>query len=355
MKYFLTVAFALFTMLLVAQPKIEFKSLEHDYGIIQEDDGVANTVFEFKNTGDQPLILNNVRATCGCTTPKWTKEPITPGSSGKIEVGYNPKNRPGPFSKSVNVDTNAKPSVSVLKIKGNVAAREKTLEEKYPRAMGPIRLKTNYTSFGSMVQTEKKTEELPFVNTSDAPVKVEVYRSPRHISVEFEPKTLEPGNEGKMLVTYDATLEETFGYSSDRIYLTINGEKNNRYSVGSSVTIKEDFSHLTSEELDNAPQVEFDNKVFDFGTIKEGEKVQHNYKLTNKGKSDLIIRNIRASCGCTAVKHESVVKPGETTDLSVVFNSRGKRNRQNKSITVITNDPKNSTVILRVMGTVKAN
>lgn len=355
MKYTLSLILLFTVASLIAQPKIDFKETTHDYGNIKEDDGLAKTSFEFTNSGDKPLVINNVRASCGCTTPKWTKEPVLPGKTGAIEVAYNPKHRPGPFSKSVNVYSNTKPSVKVLKIKGTVKPKEKTLEEKYPRAMGPVRWRTNYASFGSMYNSEKETRELPFVNNSEEAVKIDVYRSPAHINVKFEPQTVEPGKEANMIITYDASIEERYGYSSDRIYLTINEEKNNRYSVGVSVTIKEDFRNLSEEELANAPVAEFDKKVFNFGTIKQGEKVSNNFKLTNTGKSDLLIRNVRTSCGCTAVKHANIVKPGETTEIAVTFNSRGKRNRQNKSISVITNDPKNPTTVLRVMGTVSSN
>ncbi len=355
MKFIYALVLLFTATTLLAQPKIDFNEPTHDYGNIQEEDGMAKTVFKFTNTGDQPLIVNNVRASCGCTTPQWTKEPVLPGKDGTIEVAYNPKNRPGPFSKSVNVYSNTQPSVTVLRIKGTVKPRKKSLEEMFPREMGPVRWKTNYTSFGSMYNSEKETRELPFVNNSKEPVTMGIFRSPDHIDVKFEPQTLEPGKEGKMIITYDASAEERYGYSSDRVYLTINDEKNNRYSVGISVTVKEDFRNLSEEELAKAPVAEFDNKVFNFGTIKQGEKVSNNFKLTNTGKSDLLIRNVRASCGCTAVKHANIIKPGETTEIGVTFNSRGKRNRQNKSISVITNDPKNSTTILRVMGTVSAN
>jgi len=71
--------------------------------------------------------------------------------------------------------------------------------------------------------------------------------------------------------------------------------------------------------------------------------------LSNNGKSELIIRNIRSSCGCTAVAPSTkVIGPGESAPIKVTFNSRGKRGRQSKSITVITNDPKNPTSRLRV-------
>lgn len=99
--------------------KISFNEETHDYGTIAKGaDG--NCVFEFTNNGNEPLILSNVRASCGCTTPSWTKEPIMPGKTGVIKVRYN-TNNVGNFNKTVTVTSNAvdHPRV-VLKIKGNV-------------------------------------------------------------------------------------------------------------------------------------------------------------------------------------------------------------------------------------------
>jgi hypothetical protein len=349
--FFLIVLFAS-VQFVGAQPKIEFEKTTHDYGSIKEDAGLAKTEFKFTNTGDKPLILNNVRASCGCTTPKWTREPVAPGKTGSIEVSYNPKNRPGAFTKSVNVYSNSSPSITVLTIKGKVEPRELTLEEKYPRVMGDTRWKTNYLNFGSVLNTDTVTKELEIWNPSDKPVVMGIYRTPASMDVSFEPDTIQPKEFGKMVIEFRAPERNVYGRVYDRIYLKINNERDNTYSVGSSLNIQEDFSHLTEEELKNAPVAKIDKNIFDFGTINEGEKVEHVFKLSNNGKRDLLIRNVKASCGCTAVKHENTVKPGETTDISVVFNSRGKRGRQNKSITITTNDPKNPTIVLRVMGTV---
>ena len=98
----------------------------------------------------------------------------------------------------------------------------------------------------------------------------------------------------------------------------------------------------------------FEESSFNFGTITEGEKVNHSFKFRNDGKSDLVIRKISTSCGCTAVeKKAEVIKPGESSSIDVTFNSAGKSNRQNKSITIICNDPKNSKQTLYIVGDVK--
>lgn len=100
---------------------INFTETVHDYGTIdQGSDGSYE--FKFTNDGKSPLILNNVRSSCGCTVPSWTKEPVQPGKEGTIKVKYNTAIA-GSFNKSVTVNSNAKNSSVVLQIKGNVVAK----------------------------------------------------------------------------------------------------------------------------------------------------------------------------------------------------------------------------------------
>jgi len=81
--------------------------------------------------------------------------------------------------------------------------------------------------------------------------------------------------------------------------------------------------------------------------------VEHTFKITNKGKSDLVIRDVKASCGCTAVKPDkNIIKPGETTSMKAIFNSAGKTGRQNKTISIITNSPDQPRSILWIKGNV---
>jgi|TARA_B110000908_G_scaffold164340_1_gene212260 hypothetical protein len=87
-----------------------------------------------------------------------------------------------------------------------------------------------------------------------------------------------------------------------------------------------------------AATITFDKSEYDFGTVNEGEIVSTIYKVTNSGKTDLIITNAQATCGCTVpVWPREAIKPGETADIAVKFNTKGKPNRQSKSITLSTN------------------
>ncbi|WP_296380722.1 DUF1573 domain-containing protein [Winogradskyella sp.] len=110
--------------------KIEFKTNIIDYGTIEKGaDGVR--IFEFTNTGDAPLIITNAKSTCGCTVPKWPKNPIMPGESGEIAVKYDTK-RVNPIRKTITVFSNAETPTVALKIKGLIIDPNKTsvLEKK---------------------------------------------------------------------------------------------------------------------------------------------------------------------------------------------------------------------------------
>ena len=100
-------------------PEMTFSEKSFDFGTIKEADGPVTHTFEFTNTGDEPLVIVNVNASCGCTRPEHSKEPIMPGKKGKIKVTFNPAGRPGEFNKEVKVRTNGSKR-PILKITGTV-------------------------------------------------------------------------------------------------------------------------------------------------------------------------------------------------------------------------------------------
>lgn len=105
-------------------PKFEFVGGEtHDFGTIPEGPAVTYD-FKFKNTGKEPLIIQGVTASCGCTTPSYSKDPVMPGKTGTISVQYNTQGRPTPFTKTVFIQSNAQTPAGKdryeIYIKGNV-------------------------------------------------------------------------------------------------------------------------------------------------------------------------------------------------------------------------------------------
>lgn len=104
------------------QDSIIFESITHDYGtLVQGADGTC--LFTFSNRGKAPIVLNDVKASCGCTVPEWTRTPVAPKQKGTIKVTYN-TNNVGAFTKSITVNSNAINTPVILTIKGIVNAKQ---------------------------------------------------------------------------------------------------------------------------------------------------------------------------------------------------------------------------------------
>lgn len=126
MKYLATLLLVGFAFLASAQeeepmtgPKIVFTEKSYNFGDITQGEKVEH-VFEFENTGNEPLILSDVRTTCGCTAPEWPREPIAPGKTAKVKVVFNSAGKMGMQNKVITVMSNAVNNPERVKIVTNV-------------------------------------------------------------------------------------------------------------------------------------------------------------------------------------------------------------------------------------------
>jgi hypothetical protein len=342
--------------MIVAQPLMKISDSTHDFGTFKEEAGPQRYDFIVSNTGNAPLMIQNIVASCGCTTPEWTKEPIPVGGRGKITAIYDPRDRPGKFSKTLTVYTNSKPEVQVLAIKGEVIPREKTIEELFSFPVGPVRFESIHLAFTNIKKTEKKIRVMQLINTSSEPVRVEFDQVPPHLTLKTNPEVLKPGQKGIVEGTYDATKNDAWGNVNDLIKVKINGvvQENVYYYV--SANLVEDFSAMTKDDLENAPVFNIATTTVDIGKMPAATAKEVEFKFTNSGKNDLIIRHVKSTCGCTAIQQgpQGVgIKAGESSSIKAVFNSGAYNGKVTKTIYVYTNDPKKSEVVLMLTADVE--
>ncbi len=339
------------------KPLVVFEENAFDFGAVAEEDGPVSHEFVFKNTGALPLVISDVKASCGCTTPSWTREPVQPGDSGRVIAEYDPRNRPGSFSKTISVTTNAEPALTVLHIKGSVEPKPKTPEDDYPTQMGSLR--TVYRSFnmGKITTKEPVTKSFAVYNDSDSSI---IFSSrtvaPGHIQIEAVPQELLPQQKGTLKITYDATAGKNLGFSSDHITLFTNEAEDSVKAFSVMATVEEYFAPMTQDELNRAPRLTFDSKKHDFGNIREDAIVKTDFIFTNTGKSLLHIRETKANCGCTVSKPaKDTLEPGESSKLTVTFNTKGRQGKQQKTVTVFSNDPTAPTQQINITAVVNAS
>lgn len=339
----------------MAQPKIEFESVVHDYGLIKEEDGPQKAVFTFKNTGTEPLIISSVRASCGCTASNYTKDPVQPGQTGVVEATYNPANRPGQFSKSVSVTSNdPEKATIVLTIKGDVKPKPKTKADNYPSKIGSMKLKTNHLAFQEMTNTQVRTDTLGMYNEGKTDLVITGYKDlPEFIQVTAVPTTLKPDQEGYLLITYDAPKRNDFGYVFDKFSIVTNDTEMPEKLIYVSANISFDFSTLTPKQIARAPKIVFETETYNYGQVKSGEVVEFKFVFSNEGKDQLKILKTKASCGCTGSEPEkTILKKGQSSYILVKFNTQGRSGQQHHNVTIHTNDPAKPVIVLYLQGEV---
>lgn len=342
---------------------LTFEQETHDFGEIDELGGPVEHKFTFTNSSENPVKITNVKASCGCTTPDWTKDEIAPGGQGFIQARYNPANRPGPFNKSLTITTNQGNEPYRLYIKGSVKPKPRTPEDDFPVVMGNIRVESQVINFGrmkvnldkSLEMSLKREKKLAFYNASEESVSLtgEIV-GPSHIALVNPDLTIPPKEEGEIILSYDTESFTDLGYRSDNIVIQTTDKTQSGKEFYVVATIEEYFPPMSAAEKEKAPRLFIDTRFQDMGKIKPGEKVKAEYILTNNGKTELDIRQITPNCECIRFGIESnTIAPGESLPLIIEMDGETRPGIQQKAVTIYCNDPVNPTQMISIRARVE--
>lgn len=342
-EIFICIGLSLGLLFSVHSQELKFETSSHNFGEVKEDQGSVSHSFSFVNNLEAPIRILEVEASCGCTTPRWTKEVVQPGDSGSVTAEFDPYNKPGKFNKSMSIsyDYKGQTRKSTLFIEGLVKPKKQTIEEELPTKLGGLRVVYGVFNLGRITDDALVVSKLDVFNDSDSVIFwKDSITGPKHIQVAFEPDTLVSGALGEIVLTYDPKLKDDLGFVSDNILLYTNEEEEAVKSFNVIATIQEYFPERTAEELAKAPRLTFDRVQHNFGHVNEGNRVVTEFTLSNTGKEELTIRKTKPNCGCTvSIPEKNVIQPGESIKLEVSFNTQGRRGRQYKTVTVFSNDP----------------
>ena len=190
-----------------SQAVINFEHSNFDFGQVAEGT-IATHEFRFKNEGDAPLIISNVQASCGCTTPYWTKDPVKPGEEGVITASYNSNGRPGSFNKSITITSNAaEPSARVF-IKGTVvsASQAKVYSEEDLKNSPKISVDRKIINLGKVEAGQSVPVKITVENSGKNNLVISDLRTACHcIQMGAESSSIiHPGKQGTIHLIYRA-------------------------------------------------------------------------------------------------------------------------------------------------------
>ena len=344
-------------MALPAAAAVRWLETVHNFGAFKEDDGKVTCRFTFVNDGPEDVSIRAARASCGCTTPSFTKTPIAPGDTGVVTVKFNPTGRPGRFSKSVTIDiagTQGKPRQN-LTIKGVVIGSSNTLRSRYPVEAGPVKLRTTQLPFGTVLKGRAKSAFLEVYNASETPVSPRWEKVPGYIRITSSDKgELPPGEQE--VYSFVLTPESTalYGILTDSVFLHIDGME--PLKIDLTAILEEDFSRLTPGQRAKAPMIELEGDRVNFGEIPADGGVQtRTFTIANTGQSDLLLRRVYTiDPGVTVTDVPAKVKKGKKASVTIAVDpARLPADILNARIQVISNDPESPITIMRAVGEVK--
>ena len=352
-NWFLLLLSVLFFTTSIAQQAdpLLFKEKIFDFGEITEESGNADHEFRFTNNSGRPIKIISVQTSCGCTTPGWTQELIANGKEGFVKASYSPKGRPGYFNKSLTVTTDFDGSSVVLQIKGQVVSQKsKSVADELTAASGNLKIKSTSFNLGKLfINKGPQSKEFAVMNTGTKPIRLISAIWPSYLKVQM-PTLLATNESGTIKLIYDAASRKQYGFVSDNIQIETDDADEPMKSFPVYATIGEFFPSLSAVELTKAPILTLDSTTVDFGRIRSGTNGQQELTLKNTGKKELIIRSLQPNCSCvTASLDQMTLKAGAEAKLKIMFNTQGRKDTQQKSLTIYSNDPQSPVQRITIM------
>lgn len=329
--------------------KIEALQPAIDCGQVLYQHAVTVT-FKMRNDSPRPLIINEVRTSCGCATASYPQEAIEGGAAFTIEATYDAMTM-GHFQKQVAVYSNATDKPLVVTMKGVVVDELTDFAGGYPFTLGTLQADKNDLEFDDVNRGDKPKAEIHIFNPTSESVQPQLMHLPPYLRARVYPAEIAPGHSGVATVTLDSKKLHDFGLTQTTIYLGAHpGDKVTPETEMTVSSVLLPSFDMTSAELAAAPRAVLSAEAFNLGAFRNKKKLKGQIEIGNSGRSPLVIRSLQMFTAGLEVKlDKTTIAPGEKARLKVTAIADGLRNVRSKPrLLLITNDPHHSKIVLHV-------
>lgn len=324
-----------------ARAQLIFEPAAWDFGTIEEADGRVSHTFTGENRGDKPVVILDVVTSCGCTVPEFSRKPVLPGEKTTVTVTFDPTNRPGSFSKELGVYSSEKRKIAALTVRGTVAPRPRSPEERYPVDAGAgLRLNTTLCAFTYIYPGHRMQSAVGYVNTSDREIALELRPAQTSglLDVRY-PHRIAAGEEGAIDLAYLVPVgEPRYGTLRDALELFIDGRSNGTTILAHGIGV----DNPSDTDPQHAPKLELQEGSVKFGTVKhDGPLQRQTLLITNAGSGELVIRAVENDGRvATSLAPGERIAPGETFPAAILLDPSDKDyGVMTDHLVLITNDP----------------
>ncbi|MBO4281855.1 MAG: DUF1573 domain-containing protein [Bacteroidales bacterium] len=339
---------------------LKFSETNFDFYSIKEADGVVTHDFLVTNLGETDVKILSTTADNPAVRFEWSKSVLKKYDKVHMKAYLDPQNMRYSFRIPVQVVTltGKKDTVSYsLRLGGYVVPTPTTKAELYSMQEGNLKYKNNTVSIRRMHRNEIKQDTIWFYNVWDSAMTFKPGTMPPAVKIIDLTPTVGPNEEGYVVFQYSAAAKNDWGSVWDKFTIVTNDplpkDHHNSKTFYITADIYDDFASWSEEQLQNAPHILIDSEEYNFGQCIIGEVIEHEFTVKNIGKSPLVVHKVKTSCGCTTSNLEKeTLLPGESTKIKAKFSTYGKHGGQVKDIYVITNDPDQPKVTLKIIGKV---
>lgn len=307
--------------------------------------------FQMKNSGSEPLVINNVRTSCGCTTVEYPTEGIAAGAPFTVSVAYDAKTM-GHFQKLVGIYSNADDGPMTLTIKGVVVEKKTEFEGDYPYQIGDLKADLTDIEFDDVNRGDMPMQKIHLYNAGSEVLEPQLMHLPDYLRGEVKPKRIAPGHSGTATIQLDSRKLRNLGLTQTSIYLGMfPGDKvSPANEIPLNIILMPDFEQLTDNQRLNAPKLRLSKGTIDIGSFGGKEKKKDEIIISNEGYSTLTIRSLQMlTAGLEVSLTSQNIAPGEKAKLKVTaIASMLKKSRTKPRILMITNDPEQPKVVVNV-------
>lgn len=305
--------------------------------------------FKMKNSGQKPLLINNIRTSCGCTTVSYPTEAIAPGKSFTVSAVYDAKQM-GHFHKEIGIYSNASTQPLLLTIKGVVVEEISHFDGEFPYTVGDVLADKTDLLFDNVNRGEQPIEKIHVLNNSNETITPQLLHMPPYLKGEVKPSRVAPGRSATILLQVDSRKLHDLGLTHTSIYLgSFQGDKVSAdKEIDVNIVLLPNFEKLKDGQIANAPKLQLSKGKLSFNKTSGKEKVKDYLDITNIGKSKLSIRSLQIiGTGLDISLNKQNIGPGETARLKVTaIMSMIAKTRSMPKVLMITNDPSQPKVLI---------
>lgn len=317
----------------------------------------VTATFELQNKGSRRIVIDNVKADCGCTKTDVSKRELNAGEKCILKLTFDGRML-GHYVKSAMItyhlrhSSNRQEQPAYVTMKGVVLSEIKDYSGVYPYAMGELLADKNVLEFDDVNKGDHPEQEIHILNNSTTTMTPNVEHLPPYLSAIVVPEQLKPGAAGKVMLILNSQKVQNFGLVQTTVYLASHlGDKiqaDNELPV--SVVLLPDLKTFEGKNKQYAPKMELSSTSITLGNINGKLKKKDEIVIINKGRTDLNISSIQMfTKGLKLTLNKKELKPGEQAKMKIVGDCDYLRKSRTKPrILMITNDPDQSKLVINI-------